>query len=418
MDIDTLLTEAVNRQASDLHLTVGIPPMLRTWGKLEPMEYPPLSGEETFQLAYSMLNTFQKQKFEKTWELDLSYGIEAVGRFRVNVYRQRGSVGVACRVIPKFIPFIEDLNLPIILKDLCRLPRGLILVTGPTGHGKSTSLAAMIDFINGERAAHIVTIEDPIEYLHHHRKSMINQRELGFDTQTFPNALRAVLREDPNVIMVGEMRDLETIAAALTIAETGHLVFATLHTANAAQSIDRIIDVFPPHQQQQIRVQLASVLEAVVSQQLLPNVRFSEKAEREKVRRTSAAVVKAAAAVPGDGQKGEKDARRELWPSIEEIGRVPAVELMIATPAIRNLIREAKTHQIHTSIQTGAQYGMMTMDQSLYSLFSRRLITMEQALARAIYPEELRKIIEQGGVGSGGMVASAYPSGGSTAAAR
>lgn len=414
MDIDTLLTEAVARQASDLHLTVGIPPMLRIYGKLEPMDYPPLTAEETFQLAYSMLNTFQKQKFEKTWELDLSYGIETVGRFRVNVYRQRGSVGVACRVIPKFIPYIEDLNLPIALKDLCRLPRGFILVTGPTGHGKSTTLAAMVDFINAERAHHIVTIEDPIEYLHHHRKSMINQRELGFDTQTFPNALRAVLREDPNVIMVGEMRDLETIGAALTIAETGHLVFATLHTANAAQSVDRIIDVFPPHQQQQVRVQLASVLEAVLSQQLLPNVRFVDRAEREKSRRTATAAVKTVS----DGQKTDKDERRELWPTIEEIGRVPAVELMIVTPAIRNLIRESKSHQIHTAIQTGAQYGMMTMDQSLYSLYSRRLVTMEQALARAIFPDELRKIIEQGGVGPGGTMPGGYPASGSAAAVR
>jgi twitching motility protein PilT len=414
MDIDTLLTEAVARQASDLHLTVGIPPMLRIWGKLEPTDYPPLTAEETFQLAYSMLNTFQKQKFEKTWELDLSYGIEAVGRFRVNVYRQRGSVGVACRVIPKFIPYIEDLNLPIILKDLCRLPRGFILVTGPTGHGKSTTLAAMIDFINAERAAHIVTIEDPIEYLHHHRKSMINQRELGFDTQTVPNALRAVLREDPNVIMVGEMRDLETIGAALTIAETGHLVFATLHTANAAQSVDRIIDVFPPHQQQQVRVQLASVVEAVLSQQLLPNVHMSERAERDKSRRSVASAVKTAGGAP----KSEKDARRELWPSIEEIGRVPAVELMIATPAVRNLIREAKTHQIHTSIQTGAQYGMMTMDQSLYSLYSRRLVTMEQALARAIFPDELRKLIEEGGMVQAGPVAGGYAASGPAAVVR
>jgi len=417
MDIDTLLTEAVARQASDLHLTVGIPPLLRIWGKLEPMDYPALTAEETFQLAYSMLNTFQKQKFEKTWELDLSYGIETVGRFRVNVYRQRGSVGVACRVIPKFIPYIEDLNLPIILKDLCRLPRGFVMVTGPTGHGKSTTLAAMIDFINAERAAHIVTIEDPIEYLYHHRKSMINQRELGFDTQTFPNALRAVLREDPNVIMVGEMRDLETIGAALTIAETGHLVFATLHTANAAQSVDRIIDVFPPHQQQQVRVQLASVLEAVLSQQLLPNVRFVERGEREKSRRAVTAAVKTSGGDGAKAEKGERDERRELWPSIEEIGRVPAVELMIVTPAIRNLIRESKTHQIHTSIQTGAQYGMMTMDQSLYSLYSRRLITMEQALARAIFPDELRKLIEQGGVGAGSMP-GAYPASGSPAVVR
>ena len=271
MHIDDLLRQTVEAKASDLHLTVGVPPMIRIWGKLQPTTHAALTPEDTFQLAYSMLNTFQKQKFEKNWELDLSYAVTGLGRFRVNVYRQRGSVGVASRVISENIPSVEELNIPMVMKDLCRLPRGLILVTGPTGHGKSTTLAAMVDFINAERAAHIMTIEDPIEYVHAHKKSIVNQRELGFDTQTFPNALRAVLREDPNVIMVGEMRDLETISAALTIAETGHLVFATLHTANAAQSIDRIIDVFPPHQQQQIRVQLASVLEAVVSQQLLPN---------------------------------------------------------------------------------------------------------------------------------------------------
>ncbi len=388
MNIDELLKDTVDAQASDLHLTVGIPPSIRVWGKLQPLSYPSLSPEDTFQLAYSMLNTFQKQKFEKNWELDLSYAVAGLGRFRVNVYRQRGSVGVASRVIPESIPAMEELNIPMVLKDLCRLPRGLILVTGPTGHGKSTSLASMIDFINSERAAHIVTIEDPIEYVHHHKKSIVNQRELGFDTQTFPNALRAVLREDPNVIMVGEMRDLETIGAALTIAETGHLVFATLHTANAAQSVDRIVDVFPPHQQQQIRVQLASVLEAVVSQQLLPNVRF---VERRSERRPVAAAVRTAVSGDGDGE------RRESWPSIEEVGRVPAVEIMIATPAIRNLIRESKTHQIHTAIQTGAQYGMQTMDQSLFGLYTRRLVSLENALARAIYPDELRKMIERGG---------------------
>jgi len=387
MNIDELFKDTVDAQASDLHLTVGIPPSIRVWGKLQPLSYPALSPEDTFQLAYSMLNTFQKQKFEKNWELDLSYAVAGLGRFRVNVYRQRGSVGVAARVISETIPAMEELNIPMVLKDLCRLPRGLILVTGPTGHGKSTSLASMIDFINFERPAHIVTIEDPIEYVHHHKKSIVNQRELGFDTQTFPNALRAVLREDPNVIMVGEMRDLETIGAALTIAETGHLVFATLHTANAAQSIDRIVDVFPPHQQQQIRVQLASVLEAVISQQLLPNARFVDrKPERRPV----------AVAASTGGETGDGD-RREHWPSIEEIGRVPAVEVMIATPAIRNLIRESKTHQIHTAIQTGAQYGMQTMDQSLYSLYSRRLVSLENALARAIYPDELRKMIERGG---------------------
>ncbi len=274
MNIDDLLRQTVEAKSSDLHLTVGVPPMIRVWGKLQRLSHPPLTSEDTFQLAYSMLNTFQKQKFEKNWELDLSYAVNGVGRFRVNVYRQRGSVGVAARVIPELIPSLEELNIPLVLKDLCRLPRGLILVTGPTGHGKSTTLASMVDFINTERSAHIVTVEDPIEYVHHHKKSIINQRDLGFDTQSFPNALRAVLREDPNVIMVGEMRDLETISSALTIAETGHLVFATLHTANSAQSIDRIIDVFPPYQQQQIRVQLSTVLEAVISQQLLPNMQF------------------------------------------------------------------------------------------------------------------------------------------------
>ncbi len=391
MHIDELLRETVDGKASDLHLTVGVPPMIRTWGKLQPLNHPPLTPEDTFQLAYSMLNTFQKQKFEKNWELDLSYAVAGLGRFRVNVYRQRGSVGVASRVIPENIPGIEELNIPLVMKDMCRLPRGLILVTGPTGHGKSTTLAAMVDFINSERSAHIVTIEDPIEYVHHHKKSMINQRELGFDTQTFPNALRAVLREDPNVIMVGEMRDLETISAALTIAETGHLVFATLHTANAAQSIDRIIDVFPPHQQQQIRVQLASVLEAVISQQLLPNMQFM--GGRSERRQVAAAVGAAAARSGGTGGDG----KRTHWPSLEEIGRVPAVEIMIATPAIRNLVREAKTHQIHTSIQTGAQFGMQTMDQSLFALYTRRLVSLENALARAIYPDELRKTIERGG---------------------
>jgi len=393
MTIDDLLRQTVAAKASDLHLTVGVAPTIRTWGKLQPLNHPALTPEDTFQLSYSMLNTFQKQKFEKNWELDLSYSVTGLGRFRVNVYRQRGSVGVAARVIPETIPAIEELNIPLVLKDLCRLPRGLILVSGPTGHGKSTSLAAMINFINAERAAHIVTIEDPIEYVHHHKKSIINQRELGFDTQTFPNALRAVLREDPNVIMVGEMRDLETIAAALTIAETGHLVFATLHTANAAQSIDRIIDVFPPYQQQQIRVQVSTVLEAVVSQQLLPNMQFTgHHAERRQVAAAVGAATARAVSVSSAGETKRKD-----WPTLEELGRVPAVEIMMATPAIRNLIRESKTHQIHTAIQTGAQYGMQTMDQALYALYTRRLVSLESVLARAIFPEELRKLIERGG---------------------
>jgi twitching motility protein PilT len=381
MHIDDLLREVVENQGSDLHLTAGIKPTMRVWGRLQPMEqYDLLTPEDTFQLGYSMLNTFQKQKFEKFWELDLSYGVPGLGRFRVNIYRQRGAVGIAARVIPMTIPTVEALNLPAILRELTRKPRGLVLVTGPTGHGKSTTLASMIDFINGERSAHIVTIEDPIEYLHNHRKSIVNQRELGFDTQSFPNALRAVLREDPNVVLIGEMRDLETIAAALTIAETGHLVFATLHTANAGQSIDRIIDVFPPYQQQQIRIQLSSVVEAIISQQLLANARYN------------------AAKVEGRATRSRLGtAARGGWPSLEEIGRVPAVEILLATPAIRNLVREAKTHQIETAIQTGVQYGMQTMDQSLRDLYLKKLISFDDALSRAIHPEELRKMIREAG---------------------
>ncbi|MDR5675735.1 MAG: type IV pilus twitching motility protein PilT [Armatimonadota bacterium] len=381
MNIEQLLKEVVDRQGSDLHLTAGVPPIMRVWGKLTPLAgYPVLTPEDTYQLAYSMLNTLQKQKFEKNWELDLSYGVPGLGRFRVNVYRQRGAVGVAIRVIPHEVPRLEDLNLPSVLVELTRKPRGLILVTGPTGQGKSTTLAAMINQINEERSCHIVTIEDPIEYLHEHKRSVINQRELGFDTQSFPNALRAALREDPDVVLIGEMRDLETIAAALTIAETGHLVFATLHTANAAQSVDRIIDVFPPHQQQQVRVQLSSVLEAVISQILLPNQLFLRRFGSQE----SYAAARRAGAVA---------TLRRTWPTLEEIGRVPAVEVMIATPAIRNLIREGKTHQIESAIQTGAEWGMQTMDQSLRDLYQRGLISFEDAIGKAIHPDELRKMI-------------------------
>ncbi len=381
MEIHELLQYAVDHQASDLHLTAGVRPTLRIWGRLVPIpHYPVLTPEDTYQLAYSMMNAFQKQKFERTWELDLSYGVSGLGRFRVNVYRQRGAVGVAIRVIPHQIPTLEELNLPPILVELTRRPRGLILVTGPTGQGKSTTLAAMIDRINGERSCHIVTIEDPIEYLHEHKRSIVNQRELGFDTQSFPNALRAALREDPDVIMIGEMRDLETIALALTAAETGHLVLATLHTGTASQSVDRIIDVFPPHQQQQVRVQLASVLEAVISQQLLPNQLF--------LRRYGSLERLVAAR-----QEGSVRTAVRAWPTLEEIGRVPAVEVMIATPAIRNLIREGKVHQIDSAIQTGRECGMQTMDQSLRDLYERGLISFEDALARAVRPDELRKMI-------------------------
>ena len=379
MHINELLKETMDAQASDLHLTAGRKPTIRVWGKLQALEHHAvLTPEETSQLAYSMLNAFQKQKFEKTWELDLSYGVPGLGRFRVNLYRQRGATGIAMRSIPSVIPTIEDLNLPPIMRDLCRKPRGLILVTGPTGHGKSTALAAMIDAINSDRAVHIVTVEDPIEYLHEHKQGIVNQRELGFDTQSFPNALRGVLREDPNVVMVGEMRDLETISAALTIAETGHLVFATLHTANAAQSIDRIVDVFPPYQQQQIRIQLASVIEAVISQQLLSNQRYMARAANAHL----------------DGHRRAATATiPRVWPTLDEIGRVPAVEIMVATPAIRNLIREAKTHQIESALQTGGQYGMQTMDMALADLVRRHLISQEDAIARAIHPDELRKLI-------------------------
>jgi len=360
--IDDLLRQAVEAHASDLHLTVGLPPMIRVSGVLRPLGEPILTPEETSRLAYGIFNAYHTEHFENTWDLDLSYAVSGVGRFRVNVYRQRGWVGLAARVIPDQIPTIEELNLPPILKELTRKPRGLILVTGPTGHGKSTTLAAMIDFINEERGGHIVTIEDPIEYVFPHRRSIVNQREVGSDTRSFPNALRAVLREDPNVIVVGEMRDLETIATTLTIAETGHLVFATLHTTSAAQSVDRMIDVFPPNQQQQIRVQLASVLEAVLSQQLLPTL----------------------------------DAAPAPQPAtMTTLGRVPAVEIMTATPAIRNMIREGKTHQIHSAVQTGSQYGMQTMDQALSALVKQRIISLEVALSRAINPEELRRSAER-----------------------
>lgn len=349
MEIDELLAMVPKNRASDLHITAGLPPMLRIDGRLVPTQYDKLSPQECQRLIYSMLTDRQKQKFEETMELDLSYGVAGIGRFRVNVYWQRGSVGAAMRAIPAQIPSIEELNLPPILRDLTFLPRGLILVTGPTGSGKSTTQASMVDVVNSERRVHIVTIEDPIEYLHRHKLSMINQRELGLDTLGFNNALRAVLREDPDVILVGEMRDYETIAAAITIAETGHLVVATLHTNTAAQSIDRMVDVFPPHQQPQIRTQLSYVLEAILCQQLLPRA--------------------------------------------GGIGRVPAVEILIATPAVRNLIRESKTAQISAAMQTGSKFGMQTMDMALKELYQRGIITYDDAMQRAVDPEDLKKLI-------------------------
>jgi twitching motility protein PilT len=300
-------------------------------------------------LAYSVLNEGQKQKFEEENELDLSFGIQGLARFRCNVYRQRGAVGCAIRVIPVKIRGFSDLGLPPIIEQLAERPKGLILVTGPTGSGKSTTLAAMVDKINSERAEHIMTIEDPIEFLHHHKKCLVNQREVFSDTQSFKNALKHILRQDPDVVLVGEMRDLETVSAALTIAETGHLTLATLHTNSCAQTMNRIIDVFPTSQQDQVRAQLSLVLEGVLSQQLIPTV---------------------------DGQ-----------------GRAMALEVMVATPAIRNLIREEKIHQIYSSMQAGQKFGMQTMNQSLLNLVQRGRIAREEAINRTMDPEELLQLL-------------------------
>jgi twitching motility protein PilT len=348
--MDELMRVTIERGASDLHLSVGIPPTLRIDGRLAPTEFPKLSPEDTKRLVYSILTDAQKERFEKNLELDFSHGLKGFGRFRVNAFKQRGVIGAAFRAIPSTVPPLSTLNLPTVMSDLTNRPQGLILVTGPTGSGKSTALASMLDVINSSMARHIMTMEDPIEYLHFHKMSIVNQREVGEDTHSFPNALRAALREDPDVVLVGEMRDMETIAVTLTIAETGHLVFATLHTSDAAQTIDRIIDVFPAHQQQQIRVQLASVIESVVCLRLLPHA--------------------------------------------SGVGRVPAAEVMVATPAIRNLIRENKTHQIHNSIVTSRGLHMQTFDMSLRDLVRKHMITAEEAFNASMHPEELRKLIE------------------------
>lgn len=339
LHIDDLLKLAVEHGASDLHLTVDLPPMIRVDGRLIPTEYQALTPRDTQRLVYDILTNEQIQLFEKTRELDFSYGIRDAGRFRANIYRQRGSVGAALRAIPHNIPSMEELGLPSILRELSKKNSGLILVTGPTGCGKSTTIATMIDTINNERNAHIMTIEDPIEYLHSHKKSMINQRELNADTDSFGNALRAVLREDPDIILIGEMRDLETISAALTLAETGHLVFGTLHTRNCPQTIDRAVDVFPPHQQDQIKVQLSNTLEAVVAQQLIPRIGG---------------------------------------------GRFAAVEIMIVNPAIRNLIREGKTFQIYSAMETGGMQGMTTMDKILAGACKDGLVPYEEAVCRSV----------------------------------
>jgi twitching motility protein PilT len=335
-----LLEVSANRRASDLHIAAGLPPLLRVDGRLVPLELEPLTPNECQRIVYDILTDRQISVFEDTHELDLSYGVPNLGRYRVNVYMQRGAVGAALRLIPSEIPSLEELNLPQIMHELADRAAGLILVSGPTGCGKSTTLANMIDHINRTRECHVMTIEDPIEYLHRHRKAMINQRELGSDTFSFPDALRAVLREDPDVVLVGEMRDLDTISAALTIAETGHLVLATLHTRNAPQAVDRIIDVFPPHQQEQVRVLLANTLEAVVAQQLLP--RYGTK------------------------------------------GRIPAIEILVVNAAMRNLVRECKTHQIYSLMDTGGEQGMQTMDKALAHLCRRGQVSREEAALRAV----------------------------------
>ncbi|MGC8733911.1 MAG: type IV pilus twitching motility protein PilT [bacterium] len=346
LSIDQLLKIAIERNASDLHITAGLPPMLRIDGRLVPTEFPRLKPEDTRRLIYAILNDKQREKFERDLELDTSYGIAGYGRFRLNVFKQRGAVGAAFRSIPNIIKTPQELGLPDIVNELAKKRSGLILVTGPTGVGKSTTLAAIIDIINSTRSEHILTIEDPIEFIHTHKKSMINQRELGIDTYSFANALRSALREDPDVILVGEMRDLETISGVLTAAETGHLVLSTLHTIDAPQTIDRIIDVFPTHQQQQVRIQLAGVLESIISQQLIPSATGS--------------------------------------------GRVLACEVLVANAAVKNIIREGKVHQLKAIMQTNRQIGMQTMDQALYDLWKENKITVEEAISRSSNPQEMK----------------------------
>ncbi|HXB03661.1 MAG TPA: type IV pilus twitching motility protein PilT [Candidatus Angelobacter sp.] len=363
-----LLTLMIERGASDLHITTGTHPQIRLHGKLTPLsQFEVLSPQDTQRLAYSVLNEGQKQKFEEENELDLSFGIQGLARFRCNVYRQRGAVASAIRVIPVKIRGFDELGLPGIVEQLADRPKGLILVTGPTGSGKSTTLAAMVDKINSERAEHIVTIEDPIEFVHHHKKCMVNQREVYSDTQSFKAALKYILRQDPDVVLVGEMRDLETVSAALTIAETGHLTLGTLHTNSCAQTINRIIDVFPTSQQGQVRAQLSLVLEGVLSQQLIPTA---------------------------DGR-----------------GRAMSLEIMVATPAIRNLIREEKIHQIYSAMQAGQKFGMQTMNQSLAELVQKRRISREEALNRSTLPEELAGLL--GSTAGGTPAPAAAASGGS-----
>lgn len=348
-----LLKTTVDLNGSDLHITTNTPPQVRVHGKLQRLDLPPLSAAETKQLVYSVCTDAQKKRFEEMLELDFSFGIRGSGRFRCNVFNQRGAVGAVYRLIPEKIRGFNELALPPVIAKLAERPRGLVLVTGPTGSGKSTTLAAMLDKINTERAEHILTIEDPIEYIHQHKGCLVNQREVHSDTSSFTMALRAALREDPDIVLIGEMRDLETIEAALRIAETGHLTFATLHTNSAAQTVNRIIDVFPANQQGQIRTQLSLVLEGIVCQTLL---------------------------------------RKANAP-----GRVVALEILVPNPAIRNLIRDDKVHQIYSAMQTGQEkYGMQTMNQCLATLYQQRQITMETALSASANKDELQEMVARG----------------------
>jgi len=353
VEMNPLLRQMVERGASDLHMSAGAPPCLRIDERLLPIDGDgALTPEETQRLAYSLLSPPQIETFEREKELDMSFGISGMGRFRVNVFYQRGTVSLAIRMLPLAARTFVECGLPEkVVTDLCRRPKGLVLVTGATGSGKSTTLAAMVEWINQERQCHIVTIEDPVEYIHTNGKAIIDQREIGTDTHSFTNALKHALRQDPNVILIGEMRDLETIEAALTIAETGHLVFATLHTSDAVQTINRIVDVFPAHQQQQVRIQLSFVLLGALAQQLIPK--------------------------PGGR------------------GRTLAIEVMIATPAIRSLIREGKTHQVYSVIQTSQREGMRTMNQSLAELYLQKQISYEDAIGRSTDPEELLRLMQR-----------------------
>ncbi|MDX6646519.1 MAG: twitching motility protein PilT [Miltoncostaeaceae bacterium] len=348
VDFADLITIVTERGASDLHLTVGAPPVIRLNGSLLRLDLPVLRPQDTRELIYGILNQDQRQRLEENLEIDFAYAVPARGRFRVNAYYQRAALGAALRAVPTAMKTVEELHLPSSLREWVTKPRGLVLVTGPTGSGKSTTLASLINEINETRDCHIITVEDPIEFLHRHKKSIVNQREVGADTHSFANALRSVLRQDPDVILVGELRDLETMQIALTAAETGHLVFATLHTSDAPQTIDRVIDVFPSHQQDQVRIMLANGLQGVCCQQLLPTLHG---------------------------------------------GRVVACEVMMPTPAVRNLIREGKTHQIYSMMQTGSQHGMQSMDAALATLVRQGKVSIQLAQERAGNPDDLRRLL-------------------------